>query len=38
VGLIFVFGIFPQPLLDVTASYSDNLFKQIDISYLFKNF
>lgn len=38
VGLIFVFGLYPQPLLDVTASYSDNLFKQIDISYLFKNF
>lgn len=38
VGLILFFGIYPQPLLDVTASYSDYLFKQIDISYLFKNF
>jgi NADH-quinone oxidoreductase subunit M len=38
VVLILVFGIFPQPLLDVTAQYTDQLFRQVDISYLFRKF
>jgi NADH-quinone oxidoreductase subunit M len=38
VVLILVFGIFPQPLLDVTAGYAEQLFRQIDISYLFRKF
>jgi NADH-quinone oxidoreductase subunit M len=35
---ILVFGIYPQPMLDVTAGYTDQLFRQIDISYLFRKF
>jgi NADH-quinone oxidoreductase subunit M len=38
VVLIVIFGIYPQPLLDVTAGYADQLFRQIDISYLFRKF
>jgi NADH-quinone oxidoreductase subunit M len=36
--LIVAFGIYPQPMLDVTAGYADQLFRQIDISYLFRKF
>lgn len=36
--LILAFGIYPQPLLDVTAGYADQLYRQIDISYLFRKF
>lgn len=36
--LILVFGIFPQPLLDLTSGYADQLFRQLDISHLFRKF
>jgi NADH-quinone oxidoreductase subunit M len=38
VVLIVIFGIYPQPMLDVTAGYADQLYRQIDISYLFRKF
>lgn len=34
--LILVFGIYPQPLLDITASYAQQLLSSTDISYLFR--
>lgn len=36
VSMIVVFGVFPQPLLDVTAGFTEQLVRQIDISYLFR--
>lgn len=34
--LIFIFGVYPQPLLDLTASYAGQLFNSTDISSLFR--
>ncbi|MBM3412126.1 MAG: NADH-quinone oxidoreductase subunit M [Bacteroidetes bacterium] len=36
VGLILFFGIYPQPLLDMTADFSKDLFGQTDITSLFR--
>jgi NADH:ubiquinone oxidoreductase subunit 4 (subunit M) len=36
VGLILFFGVYPQPLLDMTADFSKELFSQTDITSLFR--
>lgn len=36
VGLILFFGIYPQPLIDMTAAFSKELFDQTDITSLFR--
>jgi NADH-quinone oxidoreductase subunit M len=36
--LVLFFGLFPQPLLDMIKEYAEQLFRQVDISYLFRKF